>query len=153
MRLCLPFRLACLALLCLCPFVGPSARDKTSLAETQRHMVFRAQRNSGYIASIASTVPEASLLPFRALMLPHPAPFPTPLTCRPPYPPCRPSHPPAHLDTCVDGFLSSMAPRLAALTPAELATHVAALTASKMQRDRSLVEEAGRLWGHVASQR
>ncbi|GFR39667.1 hypothetical protein Agub_g138, partial [Astrephomene gubernaculifera] len=62
-------------------------------------------------------------------------------------------HPPEYLDRCVESFLASMAPRLAGLTPAELATHVAALTASKLQRDRSLVEEAGRQWEHISSTR
>ncbi|KAG2444954.1 hypothetical protein HXX76_001690 [Chlamydomonas incerta] len=62
-------------------------------------------------------------------------------------------HPPAHLDACIEAFLSDMGPRLAALTPAALAEHAAALAAAKLQRDRSLVEEAGRLWEHVSSQK
>ncbi|GLI60578.1 hypothetical protein VaNZ11_002738, partial [Volvox africanus] len=62
-------------------------------------------------------------------------------------------HPPEHLDACVESFLASMCSRIRAMSPEELATHVGALVASKMQRDRSLVDEAGRLWGHISSQR
>ena len=62
-------------------------------------------------------------------------------------------HPPAYLDACIEAFLVSMGARLRRMAPAELATHVAALTAAKLQRDRSLVEEAGRLWEHVSSQK
>ncbi len=53
----------------------------------------------------------------------------------------------------MESFLASMAPRLRALTPAELATHCAALLSAKLQRDRSLVEEAGRHWEHVSNTR
>jgi hypothetical protein len=66
-------------------------------------------------------------------------------------PACR--HPPERLDACVESFLESMAPRIRSMAPEELSTHVAALVAAKMQRDRSLVDEAGRLWGHITSQR
>ncbi|KAG2448487.1 hypothetical protein HYH02_006378 [Chlamydomonas schloesseri] len=62
-------------------------------------------------------------------------------------------HPPAYLDACIEAFLAAMGPRLASLAPAALAEHAAALAAAKLQRDRSLVEEAGRLWEHVSSQK
>ncbi|KXZ55212.1 hypothetical protein GPECTOR_3g355 [Gonium pectorale] len=62
-------------------------------------------------------------------------------------------HPPEHLDACVEAFLAAQGPRLRAMTPAELATQAAAVVSAKMQRDRSLVEEAGRQWEHISSQR
>lgn len=68
-------------------------------------------------------------------------------------PACPFSHPPEYLDACVEAFLASMSSRIRDLSPVELATHVAALVGSKMQRDRSLVDEASRMWGHISSQR
>ncbi|EFJ45023.1 hypothetical protein VOLCADRAFT_94734 [Volvox carteri f. nagariensis] len=62
-------------------------------------------------------------------------------------------HPPEHLDVCVELFLASMAPRIRDMGARELGTHVGALAAAKLQRDRNQLDEASRLWGHITSQR
>ena len=58
-----------------------------------------------------------------------------------------------YLNARVEAFLSSMRARIAALTPDELATHVGAVTSTKMQRDRSLSEEGHRHWEQITSGR
>lgn len=58
-----------------------------------------------------------------------------------------------HLDQRVDEFLASYQQRLADLAEEEFERHKAALVASKLTRDRHLVDESERHWGHISTGR
>ncbi|KAL6745941.1 Metalloenzyme, LuxS/M16 peptidase-like protein, partial [Haematococcus lacustris] len=61
------------------------------------------------------------------------------------------SHPPLHLEQRLDAFLNAFYDKLQGLSDEEVGRHKAALTANKLQRDRSLAEEAGRHWDAIWS--
>jgi len=63
------------------------------------------------------------------------------------------AHGPAHLDARIDAFLSGFEATLAKLAPEELERHREALVAAKLEKDRSLADEASRHWEQIASRR
>ncbi len=63
------------------------------------------------------------------------------------------AHGPAHLDARIDAFLAGFEATLAKLAPEELERHREALVAAKLEKDRSLADEASRHWEQIVSRR
>ncbi len=60
------------------------------------------------------------------------------------------ARPPAALEARAEAFLAGFRGTLAAMAPAELAAHAAALATKKLEPDRSLEEAAGRVFYEVS---
>jgi secreted Zn-dependent insulinase-like peptidase len=63
------------------------------------------------------------------------------------------THAPTELEARIEAFLTGFGPTLADMPAAEFEKHRASLLAAKLQKDRSLAEEADRHWSAIFDRR
>ena len=66
---------------------------------------------------------------------------------------CAGSHAPSHLDARIEAFLVAFEAELAALPTEEFQRNREAVIAAKLQKDRSLQDQADRHWEQITSHR